>query len=190
MIQLVTLMWTMALFFAIIGFLRGWNKELISTAGIILGLFALFQFDTLLRGTLLAGLPTDQVFYVQCGIFIVIVFFAYQTRGFRPERSGEERRREREGGPGGIGRDHLQSSVLGALVGFLNGYLIWGSIWYFLDINQYPLAPYVIAPSAGSPSDQARNILPLVILGGGVNGSGDLLSLAVIVLFLVVLIMI
>jgi len=185
MIQLVTLMWTMALFFAVIGFLRGWNKELISTAGIILGLFALFQFDALLRGMLLANVGADQVFFVQSGIFIVIVFFAYQTRGFRPEREGARRSES-----SGTGRDHLQSSVLGGFVGFLNGYLIWGSIWYFLDINQYPLAPYVIAPSTGSPSDQARNLLPLVILGGGVNGSGDLLSLAVIVLFLVVLIMI
>ena len=35
-------MWTMALFFAFIGFLRGWNRELVATAGIILGLFALF----------------------------------------------------------------------------------------------------------------------------------------------------
>ena len=59
-----------------------------------------------------------------------------------------------------------------------------------MDINEYPLAPWVIAPSPGSPSDQARNLLPLVVLGGGVNGSGDFLAIAVIVLFLFVLIVI
>jgi hypothetical protein len=176
MIQLSALMWTMALFFAIIGFLRGWSKEIVSTAGIILGLFALFQFDTLIRGTILANVPRDQVFLVQGGVFIVVVYFAYQTRALT------EGRRE--------GRDSLQESVLGGLLGFVNGYLIWGSLWYFMDINEYPLAPHITAPAPGSPSDQTLNLLPLVVLGGGPNGSGDLLAIAVIVLFLIVLIMI
>lgn len=177
MIQLSAMLVTMAIFFAVIGFLRGWNRELIATAGIILGLFALFQFDSLIRGVLLAGVARDQVFIVQSAIFIIIVFFAYQTRGLG---AGDNRE----------GRDNLQESILGALVGFVNGYLIWGSLWYFMDINEYPLAPSIIAPAPGSPSDQARDLLPLVILGGGVNGTGDLLAIAVIVLFLFVLIVI
>jgi hypothetical protein len=177
MIQLSAMMWVMAIFFAIIGFMRGWTKELIVTSGIILGLFALFQFDTLIRGTLLANVPRDQVFLVQGGIFIVIVYFAYQNRAIEVAR--------REGG-----RDSFQEGILGGLIGFINGYLIWGSLWYFMDINEYPLAPNIIAPAPGSPSDQARNLLPLVVLGGGENGSGDLLAVAVIILFLVVLIMI
>ena len=99
-----------------------------------------------------------------------MVFFSYQTRAL--------------GGSRGDGRSNLQESMLGALVGGINGYLIWGSLWYFMDINNYPLAPAVIAPSPGSPSDQALQLLPLVLLGGGVNGNGDLLAVAVIVLFL------
>lgn len=180
MIQLSGVLWTMSIFFGIIGFLRGWNKEVISTAGIILGLFALFQFDSLIRGTLLVNVSRDQVFFVQSVIFILIVFFAYQTRQF--SFGG--------GGGGGQGRDKLQSSVLGAILGAINGYLIWGTIWYFMDINEYPLAPLVIAPAPGSLSDQARDILPLVILGGGPAGSGDFLAIAVIILFVLVLILI
>ncbi|MFZ4827228.1 MAG: CvpA family protein [Phototrophicaceae bacterium] len=176
MIQLVGVMWVMAIFFAIIGFLRGWNKELVALSGIILGLFALFQFDPYIRGTLLVSVPRSQVFFIQTGLFITVVFFAYQTRG--PLKSDNS------------GRDTLQESVLGSLLGFLNGYLIWGTIWYFLDINQYPLTPWVIAPSPGSPSDNALSILPLVILGGGPTGNGDLLAIAVIILFLIVLIVI
>lgn len=176
MIQLSAVLIMMSLFFGVIGFLRGWNKELIAMAGIILGLFALFQFDGLLRGTILRGVGLDQVFLIQSGIFIVIVFFAYQTRAL----GGSDRRE----------RTSLQESVLGGLVGLVNGYLIWGSLWYFMDINRYPLAPSVIAPGPGSPSEQALQWLPLVVLGGGVNGSGDLLAVAVIVLFLFVLIVI
>ncbi|MBZ0296507.1 MAG: CvpA family protein [Anaerolineae bacterium] len=177
MIQLSALLLLMAIFFAVVGFLRGWNRELIATAGIILGLFALFQFDSLLRGVLLAGVAQEQVFLVQAIIFILIVFFAYQTRALGRSRGPD-------------GRDSLQESVLGGLVGFVNGYLVWGSLWYFMDINQYPLSPWVIAPAPGSPSDQARELLPLVILGGGANGDGNLLAIAVIVLFLFVLIVI
>ena len=180
MIELVALMWTMAIFFAIIGFLRGWNREIISLAGIILGLFALFQFDSLIRGTLLVNVGRDQQFLVQAGIFVAIVFFAYQTRSFI----------RGSGGGGGAGRDNLQESVLGAILGFINGYLIWGSLWYFMDINEYPLAPYIIAPGPNSPSQQALSILPLVILGGGASGNGDLLAVAVIILFVLVLILI
>jgi len=179
MIQLVTIMWVMAVFFAIIGFLRGWGREVIASAGIILGLFALFQFDGLIRGTLLTGAPREQVYLVQTGIFIAIVFFAYQQRAL-----------QRGAGSTGGGRDNLQEGVLGGLLGFLNGYLIWGSLWYFMDINEYPFSPYIIAPAPGSPSDRARNLLPLVILGGGPGGTGDLLAVAVIVLFLFVLIVI
>lgn len=179
MIQLSTVMLMMAVFFGIIGFLRGWNRELIATAGIILGLFALFQFDNIIRGVVLAGVSRDQVFLVQSILFIVVVFFSYQQRALG-----------RSTNPAAGGRDNLQESVLGAIVGFINGYLIWGSLWYFMDINEYPLAPSIVAPSPGSPSDQARELLPLVILGGGVNGNGDLLALAVIVLFLFVLIVI
>lgn len=185
MIQLSAMLWTLAIFFAIIGFLRGWNKELISLAGIILGLFALFQFDSILRGTLLSNISRDQVFLVQAGIFIAIVFFAYQNRTvFGNDDDGGRRGNNREG------RDSLQESILGAILGFVNGYLIWGSLWYFMDINEYPLAPNIVAPAPGSPSDQARSLLPLVLLGGGPAGNGDLLAIAVIILFIIVLVLI
>ena len=180
MIQLAGFMWAMAFVFGVIGYMRGLSKEMISLAGIILALFALFQFDGLLRETLLANLPPAQIFIVQCLIFIGIVFFAYQTNALGRRQFGNNPE----------GRDNLQSTVLGAVVGFLNGYLIWGSIWYFMHINGYPLAPYIIAPPPNSPSFDAINSLPLYILAGGPGGTGNLLALAVIILFLFVLILI
>lgn len=182
MIQLATVMWALAIFFAINGWSRGWNKELISTAGIILGLFALFQFDDLLRGQLLLNTTPATTFFVQSAIFVVIVFFAYQTRAL----IGDDATRRRGGSEG---RDSLQESVLGAVLGFINGWLVWGSLWYFMDINLYPIQG-IVQPTAGSLSDQTRQLLPLVLLGGGPQGPGDLLAVAVILLFLIVLIMI
>lgn len=187
MLQLSALMWGMAALFGVIGWMRGLNKELIAMSGIVLGLFALFQFDDFLRNQLMVTFLPQQKFFVQTAIFGVIVFFAYQTRALIGEEAARlrENRQVKEGG-----RDALQSGILGALAGFVNGYLIWGSIWYFMDINSYPLLPFVVAPAQGSPSAQTVSILPLFFLAGGPSGSGDLLALAVIVLFLFVLIVI
>lgn len=182
MMQLSALLWAMALLFGYIGFSRGWNKEVIALSGIILGLFALYQFDDVLRGTLLVTVSGDQVFLVQSAIFGIIVFFAYQTRAL----IGTEATRARGEG----GRDQLQTNILGAVVGFINGYLIWGTFWYMMEINNYPLAPYITRPTAGSSSAITATQLPLYLLAGGPAGSGDLLALAVIVLFLIVLIVI
>ena len=175
MIELVALLVVMTILWGVFGFFRGLNRELIATAGVILAMFTLFQFDSLLRNTLLGGISADQVFLIQTVIFLVIVFFAYQTRTFFGRDVGRD------------GRDQSQNSVLGALVGALNGYLIWGTIWYFMDINEYPLSPWIIAPSPGSASDQATAALPLVFLGGGPTGNGDLLAVLVIVMFVIVL---
>ncbi len=179
MIQLSTLLWGFALIFGMIGYMRGLPKELISTAGIILALFALFQFDNALRGIFLANVPGIQKFVVQTLLFAGITFFAYQTRAIG------KRLNVNDGG-----RDNLQSTTLGALVGFLNGYMIFGSIWYFMHINDYPLRPFIDAPLAGSPSAGTISALPLYVLAGGPGGDGSLLSLVVIVLFVIVLILI
>jgi hypothetical protein len=174
MIQLYSLMWILAVFFGIFGFLRGWNREVVATAGIVLGTFALFQFDPLIRNTLLLSFPRGQVYVIQNLIFLAILFFAYQGRAFNV--GGDER--------------NLQTGILGAVLGFFNGYLIGGSLWYLMDINEYPFAPYIVAPAPGSPSEQSLNSIPLVILSGGVGGSGDLLVVAVVLLIVAVVLLV
>ncbi|GAB4521539.1 MAG: hypothetical protein OHK0046_33050 [Anaerolineae bacterium] len=175
-------MWAMAAIFAYIGFMRGWNKEIIATSGIILGLFALFEFDDVLQN-LLVQLPDDQKFVVRAVIFSVIVYFSYQTRAL----IGAAAERARGSGDG---RDSLQSSVLGGIVGLFNGYLIWGSLWYWLHVTNYPLSPYISAPLPNSASANFVESLPLYVLAGGPGGDGNLLAAAMIALFLVVLIVI
>lgn len=173
MVQLYSLLWILAAFFAVTGLIRGWNKEVIGTAGIMLGMYGLFQFDSLLRGTILLRFPMDQTFFIQAAIFIVIVFFAYQNRTFIGSND-----------PDGS----IQNAMLGGLVGAFNGYLIGGTLWYLMDINEYPFDPYILAPAPNSPSAAQIDILPMVFLGGGVAGTAELLPLAVIALFVLVLI--
>lgn len=166
--------------FAYIGYERGVSKEIISTAGIILGIFAFYEFDNLLRNTLLAGFAPEQKFFIQCFLFGLLIYASYHTRAII-------------GGRGRGGRSPVQGKVIGMLFGLVNGYLIAGTIWYFLELNRigglgapYPLDPYVTVPQVGSISAQWLSYLPLVILAP--NGTDELLVLAVIVLFVIVLV--
>lgn len=182
MVELAFIVYILTAFFAYLGWIRKWKKELISLAGILLAIFALHEFRPFLTETLLENLPDGQQFYILSFIFIVIIFFAYQTRGFREEGSA----------------DLLQQKALGAIVGALNGYLISGTLWYFLDASyreaelataQYPLSPYVILPPENTTSFAMIGNLPQYVLTGP-SGEGDLLSLLVVVLFVIVLILI
>lgn len=178
MIQFYSLMWVAAFFFGFMGYLRGWNREVLAAAGIVLAMFAIFQFDAFLRVTIYAILPREQIFLLQSFIFLAVVYLVYQASDFR---SGSRRT--------AAPVETVQSSFLGVVAGAFNGYLIIGTLWYFLDINEYPFSQWIIAPSPGSPSAQNLGLMPLMLIGGGSGGSGDLLALAVIGLLFFVLVM-
>lgn len=180
MVQLYSMLWVFAAFFGVIGVLRGLRREVLSLAGIILASFALYQFDSILRGVFLASVPRDQAFFIQVLIFGIIVYFAYQSRTFGAAAPPP-------GANTPIRNDRLQDAIMGGLLGAFNGYLIWGAVWYFLDINDYPFSPLIIAPDPNSISAQSLGSIPLVILGGAAGGNGEILTIIVIFMFMSVL---
>jgi uncharacterized membrane protein required for colicin V production len=126
MLSLGTLFWLMILFFGIIGSLRGWTREVIATSGLILSLFAINQFGNLFLGLAPTGgavSPERQRFYYLAILHLIIAFFSYQGPAFAGTRFGERLRV----------RDNFQDKLLGLIVGALNGYLIVGSLWSFLE---------------------------------------------------------
>lgn len=168
-------MWTTALFFALTGALRGWRRELLGTVGALLGFFAIFQFDGLLRGSLYLALTDEQTFLLQTAVYLGLVVSAYRSHFAR--RDSTER--------GGI-----RNMLFGAALGFFNGYVIAGSVWYFLDINRYPFSQLVSAPADASVSFLGAGALPIVVLGGGLAVGGNLLALAILVILAVVVMII
>jgi uncharacterized membrane protein required for colicin V production len=175
MIQLATVFWLAILVFALIGYLRGFDKELVSTSGIVLSLFILVQFDDFFRTiTEGAGNPARTLLYVQAGIILIVTFFAYQTV---PDRLAAIRKN-----PPKSNRDGLQTRMLGVLTGGFNGYLVFGSLWYYMDEKAYPLES-IRAPLAETASAALVGSLPLAWLL-----QGNLLTLLVIGLFLFILI--
>ncbi len=177
MMQLSSVLWMITLLFAAIGFLRGWTKEIVATAGIILALFIQQQFSGVLLDPITAGATPEQRFYLYAGLLLVITFFAYQTPTHAARLS--------EGRLWSSRREGLQERLLGTAIGAFNGYLVFGSLWYYLDVLGYPFSPYFTAPAPTSPSAAlvASNVLPLIWLV-----QGNLLTVAVVVLFLFVII--
>ena len=177
MMQLSSVLVMFVTMFASIGFLRGWTREIVATAGIVLALFTQQQFSSIIFDPLTAGSGPEPRFYLYGGILAIITFFAYQT----PHHAA----RLSEGRLWSSRRDNLQERLLGTLLGGINGYLVFGSLWYYLDVLNYPFYPYFIAPSLNSPSAQliSSGLLPLTWLV-----QGNLLTFAVIVLFLFVIV--
>ncbi len=177
MMQLSSVLWMATVAFAIVGFLRGWTREIVATAGIILALFTQQQFSSILFDPLTAGAGPEARFYLYGGILVILTFFAYQT----PEQA----RRISNERLWSFRREGLQERLLGPVLGAFNGYLVFGSLWYYLDILNYPFYPYFTAPAPNSPSASlvASGILPLTWLV-----HGNLLTVGVIVLFLFVIV--
>ena len=148
MVSLVVVFWMFVVLFAIIGAMRGWAKEILVTTSVILGLALLTLLEKYVPyvtnlvsltvhppegmdpATLKSSLIT--LFWLRSGIILFIVFFGYQTPSiarFAPKMT----------------REKMQDFLLGIFLGALNGFLIMGSLWYYLNSSDYPF-PLITAP--------------------------------------------
>ena len=113
--------------FAIIGGMRGWAKEMLVTFSVILAL----TFTTLLANyvpfirDVLQKDSKPLYFWLRTIILILLVFFGYQTPNI-PRFAAK------------MTREKLQDIILGVVIGALNGYLIAGTIWFYMADAGYP----------------------------------------------------
>jgi hypothetical protein len=55
----------------------------------------------------------------------------------------------------------MQDSLLGFILGAINGFLIFGSIWFFMDAAKYPFPLYISAPDGNTEMGKAAiNLMP------------------------------
>jgi uncharacterized membrane protein required for colicin V production len=153
MITLNVLFWIFVILFAFIGMSRGWAKEMLVSFAVILGIFiisVLESFVPFIRDVLAedAGGP---MLWVRLFILISLVFFGYQGPNL-PRLAASNR----------FARDKLQDSLLGLFLGALNGYLIFGSIWYYLHIGDYPFPNIISAPPANAAGEAARRLIEIL----------------------------
>ena len=167
------------LFFGVMGYLRGVYREFISTVGILVSLFFLTQFDWII-GVLVPRMDAGIRFGINAIYIIAFAFFSYQQAAtvFVPSRY--------RGSRGKISLpefDNWQMKLVGAALGAFNGYLIVGSLWYFMDLLEYPFSGLFLIPRLESASANFVTWLPLVWLQ-----QGNLIVWLVMGLFLLVVI--
>lgn len=158
MLSLTTAFWTLVLLFAIVGMMRGWTKEIVVTASCILALVIINSFMSPIFtfiGWDNSGTPPPEIrrwqFFIMSGIMLLLGFIGYQGPTLARSRVADRLTR----------RDNLQDKILGFFVGALNGWLIVGSIWSFLEYKIVAANDWVrYAPNVPYPFDPARITRP------------------------------
>ncbi|MCX6053399.1 MAG: CvpA family protein [Chloroflexi bacterium] len=136
MISLQILLFIFVILFAIIGAMRGWAKELLVTFSILLALFAMVLLEnyvSFFKKTIQSSLP-GTVFCIRAGVLTLFAFFGYQAP-----------RIQKLVNSGRFVRHFIQDSLLGGILGAVNGYLIFGTLWYYLHATGYPFS-FVFKP--------------------------------------------
>ena len=135
MMSIIYVFWMYVLLFAVIGAMRGWAKELLVGFSVILSL----ALNHVIRKyiPLAANLPeTDaSLFWVRTIILLVLVYVGYQTV-ISIQHLAARARSER-----------LQDTLFGALLGGGNGYLVAGSVLYYIHIADYAFQQVILKPT-------------------------------------------
>lgn len=162
MISIEIVFWMIVITFGLLGFSRGWSREVGSTIGILLAMLIIARFGPILAGltnqlgsAAVKGGPLIQInqaspsrFWFYTLLFLVITYAAYQ---------GETLALDIKGG-------RAQESILGLFNGLINGYLIAGNVWYFLQQNNYQaLGPMITPPTAPRVMDLIRFLPPAIM---------------------------
>jgi len=175
MISVVYVLWMYFILFAIIGAMRGWAKELLVSFSVILALTAnhvLRRYIPIVRDL---EVNSTALFWIRTLIVITLVYFGYQTVLSVPRLAARAT------------RERLQDTLFGIFIGALNGYLIAGTLLYYLYEANYPF-PEIIIPPTGSVLESVQRMMtfmPPHILGEpGIYFAVILCFIFVIVVFI------
>ncbi len=154
MVSVPVLFWMFVILFASIGSMRGWARELLVTFSAILALFILTVLVKYVP--FISGLGKSTLLGLQIIVILSMTFFGYQTPNI--QRLAAQNR---------FARDRLQDILLGVFLGALNGWLVIGSIWYYMDAAGYPFTNVISAPTgdAATLTDQMLKSMPPALLG-------------------------
>ena len=169
MVPLNTIFWGLVLLFGLIGALRGWSKEIMVSASVLLAMFVQQVFGQYVLGPGNPYLPmlfsassdaaplayTETQYFVVNGLLLLLVFFGYAGPALVRRFTAK------------VAREKLQDALLGFFLGLLNGYLIMGMLWFYLHRSGYVIGG-VETPDEGTAAWVIANryLLPDLISPG------------------------
>lgn len=146
MMSIVYIFWMYVILFSIIGAMRGWVKELMVVFSVVLALTT----NHVLRKyiPLVEALQADStsLFWIRSLVLVTLVYFGYQTV-VSIARLAARATRER-----------LQDTLFGIFVGAINGYLISGTLLYYMHEARYPF-PDIISEPTGIILENVTNMM-------------------------------
>jgi len=156
MMSIVYVFWMYVILFGVIGAMRGWVKELLVSFSVILSLalnHVIREYIPLAKNL---GDTDVSLFWTRTIILVVLVYFGYQTVISIPRLASR------------AARERLQDTLFGAILGGINGYLIAGSLLYYINLADYPFSQIISKPTDPTLLDQVNNMMlymPPQVLG-------------------------
>lgn len=179
MISLHIVFYLMILFFALIGYLRGWQREVIALTGLVASIAFLSTFGQEVinlwpSAAITEGMVPEAIsranqarFWIQAIIHSAIAFFSYQMVTRLADQVARGRLGDRV-------RANLEKRIVGSLIGATNGYLFVGTLWAFLEYvvtptgyqqlppgALYAFHPLIVRPVEGASLIIASRFLPM-----------------------------
>jgi uncharacterized membrane protein required for colicin V production len=135
--------------FAVIGWMRGWAKELMVSFSVVTALAVNFLLERYIP--VMQSIPRESsaLFWIRTIILLGLVYFGYQTV-ISVQRLAAKASRER-----------LADSLFGAVMGGFNGYLIAGTLLFYVNSANYPF-PTVISPPPAN-TDLANSVAQMML---------------------------
>jgi uncharacterized membrane protein required for colicin V production len=140
MVSIFFFFWFLVILFGVIGAMRGWAKEILVSFSVIIALFIItllenyVPFFRVFLENPQAG-NVKYMFWIRASLILILAFFGYQTPSLQRFVASEK-----------FNRDRLQDALLGFVLGFLNGFLVVGSILYYMHMAGYPYPEFITAP--------------------------------------------
>jgi hypothetical protein len=146
MMSIVYVFWMYVFLFAVIGAMRGWAKELLVSFSVILALTTIHVLETYIP--IVKALPKDSssLFWIRIMILLTLVYFGYQTV-ISIARLASRATRER-----------LQDTMFGFIMGGINGYLVAGTVLFYMYQANYPF-PNIVSPPTGDVFTQVQTLM-------------------------------
>jgi lysylphosphatidylglycerol synthetase-like protein (DUF2156 family) len=133
MVSLIVVFFMFVILFAVIGAMRGWAQEVLVTFSVVLAFFLIAVLEEFILDEVASGIIADGTlsqFWLRTLILLILVFFGYQT----PRISKFS---------GSVRKEKISDSFLGVFLGGINGYLIAGTLWYYMYKAGYPFKYFI-----------------------------------------------
>ena len=147
MISIQFVFWVLVAFFAVMGSMRGWQKEVIALTSMVAAMAILSNFGYEIMTRLAEVLPdgflgannAQQQVWLQIIFYGLFAFFGYQVVGtVAGSRIG--------GRFGDRLRATMERRIIGAILGAVNGFMLVGGVWGFLEYQITPDGYTQLAP--------------------------------------------